>query len=264
MRQWFLPVMGKALFMIMVMFSFTEGAALAQLATITGTATYRERIALRPGSVLEVELLDVSRQDVPSQRLASIRIKPSGQVPISFSLGYDPAMIEPNHTYAVSAKIILQSKIIFRSDTIHPVLTRGADNTVDILMVQAPGTKAIRPAPTGTPDHSNLIGPTWVAEDIAGKGVMDNLQSTITFTADGTVHGTGGCNRFHGGFTVEGEKLAFGQLANTSRACLPAIDEQEQRFHQALQQTRGYRIEKGLLFLLDVYGEPQMRLWKRD
>lgn len=264
MRRRSLPILCATLFIITVIFNYTEDAAMAQLASIKGTATYRERMALRPGSVLEVELLDVSRQDVPAQRLASIRIKPAGQVPISFTLGYDPAMIETNHTYAVSAKIILKDRIIFRSDTIHPVLTRGAGDTVDVLMVHAAGQNTTKSATRGGTDHSNLIGPTWVAEDIAGKGVIDNLQSTITFTAEGTVHGTGGCNRFSGGYAIDGEKLEFGQLATTRMACLPAIDEQEHRFHQALGQTRGYRIDKGLLFLLDVHGDPQMRLWKQD
>ena len=57
------------------MLALTAGTAMAELATIEGEATYRERIALRPGVVLEVELLDISRADAPSERLASIRIK---------------------------------------------------------------------------------------------------------------------------------------------------------------------------------------------
>jgi heat shock protein HslJ len=31
--------------------------------------------------------------------------------------------------------------------------------------------------------------------------VIDYLQSHITFTADGQVHGSGGCNNFTGGYT---------------------------------------------------------------
>ena len=35
-------------------------------------------------------------------------------------------MIEPSRSYAVTAKLILEGKVVFRSDTVHPVLTRGA------------------------------------------------------------------------------------------------------------------------------------------
>lgn len=266
-----LPAMRFALRVVFAILILTEGTAMAQSSTIRGTATYRERLALKPGSVLEIELLDISRQDVPAQRLAAIRIKVSGQVPIPFTLGYDPAMIEPNHTYAVSAKLILNEKVIFRSDTVHPVLTRGAGDTVDVLMVKASRSDTPRPTDLGAPPTqrsssgaTDLIGPTWVAEDIDGKGVVDNLQSTITFTTDGTLHGSGGCNRFHGSYTVAGDKLDLGQLASTSRACLPAIDEQETRFHQALEKTRGYRLDRGLLHLVDLNGNPTMRLWKQN
>jgi putative lipoprotein len=248
-----------AMLVALLAFTFMEGNAMADLATITGTASYRERIALKPGAVLEVELLDISRADAPSQRLASIRIRAAGQVPIPFTLTYDPTLIETNHTYSVSAKLLIDSEVVFRTDTVHPVLTRGAGDTVDVQMVKAASHKArnqVQPAV--------LTGPTWVAEDIDGQGVVDTPESTITFTADGSAHGSGGCNRFRGSYTVEGEKLTIGPLAGTRRACLPAIMEQEDRFHAALGRTRGYRIDKGLLFLIDDQGAPTMRLRRQD
>jgi putative lipoprotein len=252
------------------MLGMTAGSAMAELATIQGEASYRERIALRPDAVLEVELLDISLADAPSRRLASIRIKVQSQVPIPFTLHYDPAMIEPNRTYAVTAKLILQGKAIFRSDTVHPVLTRGADDTVAILMVRIAAEKAASAGPSeeagaaGAADEAALVGPTWVAEDIGGRGVIDDLQSHITFTAEGQAHGFGGCNNFTGGYALDGTALELGPLAGTRKACPAAIMNQEASFHQALGQTRGYRFENGLLFLLDVQGTPVMRLWSRD
>lgn len=252
------------------MLALTAGSAMAELATIEGEASYRERIALRPGAVLEVELLDISRADAPSERLASIRLKGQGQVPIPFTLHYDPAMIEPNRSYAVTAKLILQGKVVFRSDTVHPVLTRGAGDTVAVVMVRtaaedaAPGVPPAEAGTAGVGDEAALVGPTWVAEDIGGRGVIDDLQSHVTFTAERQAHGFGGCNNFTGGYTLDGEALALGPLASTKKACPPAIMDQEDRFHQALGQTRGYRFENRLLFLLDAEGTPVMRLWRRD
>lgn len=247
---------------------FTLGVAMAELATIEGTAFYRERIALQPGAVLEVQLLDTSLADAPSETLASLRIKVERQVPVPFQLHYDPSMIEPHRTYCVTAKLIRDGEVIFRSDTHHPVLTRGAGSEVDVLMVRSE-TRSGTTGPEGSREESmesqaELVGPVWVAEDIDSSGVIDRLQSHITFTAEGLVRGSGGCNNFSGDYKVDAEQLSFGPLATTMMACPEAIMDQETRFHRALARARTFRIENGLLFLLDEEGTALMRLWKRD
>jgi heat shock protein HslJ len=63
-----------------------------------------------------------------------------------------------------------------------------------------------------------------------------------------------GCNNFTGGYQLEGATLALGPLANTKKACSPAIMDQEASFYEALGESRGYRFENGLLFLLDAQG----------
>lgn len=73
--------------------------------TITGTVSYRERIALLPGSVIRVMLEDVSLSDVPATVIAEAVLRPERQVPIPFALSYDPARINPAHRYAVRAQI---------------------------------------------------------------------------------------------------------------------------------------------------------------
>jgi putative lipoprotein len=112
-------------------------AAHAQGAAVTGTATYRERIALPPGAVLEVELLDVSRQDAPAVRIAAATIPVQGQVPIAFTLPYDPARIEERSNYAVRAVLRVDGQVAFRTDRAFPVLTRGAGRRVELLLVRA-------------------------------------------------------------------------------------------------------------------------------
>ncbi|TNF88356.1 MAG: hypothetical protein EP300_08085, partial [Gammaproteobacteria bacterium] len=77
----------------------------AGLSTVTGTVTYRERIALTPEAVVDVKLLDVSIADVSAKLIAQQTIKPKHQVPIPFELVYDPADIDERMTYAVRATI---------------------------------------------------------------------------------------------------------------------------------------------------------------
>ena len=74
---------------------------------LTGTVTYRERIALPPDSRLIVEISDVSLMDAPSVTIAQNQISTAGQqVPISFTVSYDRARIQPGRRYSVSARIL--------------------------------------------------------------------------------------------------------------------------------------------------------------
>lgn len=233
---------------------FVTSLTAAEPVALTGTATYRERIALEPGAILEVELLDVSRADAPAARHASIRLAAETQVPIRFTLYYDPALIDQTHTYSVSAKLLSADRVIFRSNTINPVLTRGAAENPEVLMVRADGA---------TTTTYPIVGPVWVAQEILGQGVLDDPQPHITFTSEGRTHGSGGCNTFNGSYAADAQALGFGNLATTLMACAPPILSQETRFHEALRQARTYKIEDGLLLLLNTDGATVLRFRRR-
>ncbi len=104
---------------------------------LTGTVTYRERIALLPGSVVWVTLQDISRADAPADILATWTLTTSGEnVPIPFELSYDPAQVDLRHRYAVRAEIRDGAGgLLWTSDTTYPVITGGAPgDAVDILV----------------------------------------------------------------------------------------------------------------------------------
>src|SRR5258705_8140694 len=84
-----------------LLFSPAFAAATASAATVTGSATYRERVSLSPNAVFEATLEDVSRADAPAQVIARVRRPNPGQVPIAFEITYDPRRIDPNRTYSV-------------------------------------------------------------------------------------------------------------------------------------------------------------------
>lgn len=106
---------------------------------ITGTASFRERIAVRPGATFVATLLDVSRADAPSVELGRVEIADAGNPPYSFAIPYDPAAIAPSMTYAVRAELRHDDRLLFTTDTIHPVLTRGAGDSVEIVMIRVGG-----------------------------------------------------------------------------------------------------------------------------
>jgi heat shock protein HslJ len=113
----------------------------------------------------------------------------------------------------------------------------------------------------------NLIGSEWLLEDIAGDGVLNNVQATLAFPEPGRIAGSGSCNRFNGPCTLgdiavmggEGGSdgsggssgsggigratFSVGPLATTRKACVPAVGEQEQRYLAALQAAERIEIE---------------------
>ena len=104
-------------------------------------------------------------------------------------------------------------------------------------------------APPVTAGGPNLAGTAWVAETIAGGGVVGPAESVIRFEDDQRVSGHGGCNAFTGTYEIRGEQIVLGPLATTRRACGAAIDEQERRFLAALSDIGRYEVEDGLLLL---------------
>ena len=106
-------------------------------ATVTGTVTYRQRIALPPDSTVVVTLEDVSLADAPSTVIGGDMIRTSGQqVPIPYSVVYDPADIVAQNRYVVRAKIFYGDDLQWTSTTAYPVITQGGPTDDVEIMVQ--------------------------------------------------------------------------------------------------------------------------------
>src|SRR5688572_24983584 len=136
--------------------------------------------------------------------------------------------------------------------------TRFLGTAVVIALVGS-GCSLMRPDSPATP-KVELTGSTWVAEDIDGKGVIDNAQSTLIFGTDGRVSGRAGCNQYGGSVTLNGASMILDQVFSTKMACTAlALMDQETRFLEALQATRSYRMEGPKLVLVDGSGKPRLR-----
>ena len=126
--------------MLAAMLSGCATGTASKAPAVTGEATYRERIAMPPGTRFEAVLEDVSLADAPSVRIGEQIIEDAGQPPYTFSIRYDPAGINPAHTYAVRTRLYLGDRLLYTSDTHTPVITRGNPSDVRIVMkaVRAP------------------------------------------------------------------------------------------------------------------------------
>ena len=110
-------------------------------AFVSGTVTYRERLALTPGATLIVELRDVSYADGPAPLIARQTISSPGQVPIKFKVEYNREDIISRNRYSISAKIVeSDGRLAFTNDTVYEVITHGNLDKVDMLLalVQPP------------------------------------------------------------------------------------------------------------------------------
>lgn len=105
-------------------------------ALITGTVSYRERMAVPTDAVVRVSLEDVSKADAPSTLIAETRFAASGGPPYAFALSYDPARIESGRRYSLRATIRLGDRLLFTSTENVPPFER---ESVDILVRRAGG-----------------------------------------------------------------------------------------------------------------------------
>jgi putative lipoprotein len=220
-------------------------------ATLTGTVTYRPRIALPPNAVLSVKLLDVSRADAPSVTLTETRVGTDGdQVPLPFSLDYASADVEPRNRYVVRAEIFdAAGVLLWTTDTAVPVLTQGAPRDgVEVVLAQVTEVD-----PAGT-----LVGRTWRLSEIReASGVTLSYEGeapfTLSFGADGRYDGRADCNRYGGAFEAgafeagPSGSLRLSQGLSTLAACPgPSVSED---FFDVLNGVDRYVLAAGRLTL---------------
>ena len=129
-------------------------------ASVSGTVTFRERLALTPGARLQVQLRDTSYQDAPSPLIAEQIIANPGQVPIKFKVEYNRDDIDDRNVYSVQAKIIeSDGRLAFINDTAYHVITRGNPRKLDVeLMLVNPYPRTDRSAGDEEPvDLTNWV-----------------------------------------------------------------------------------------------------------
>jgi putative lipoprotein len=230
------------------------GAALAATAVIRGSASLDWMEAIPPGATLVVDLVDDSGGDAPGEALATVSVDVRRRGAVPFVLRYDPAIIASDRHYVLAARLVADGKTLIRADPVE-ILTHGAGNVAVIPMGSPAGAAARRAGP----EPEVLVG-TWTAEEIGGEVKAPGVASFVTLTADGEVRGRGGCNSFSGRYEVAAGVLRVGPIGASRRACPGPAMAQEAAFFAALEAARGFRMQRGLLVLLDAEGKALARL----
>ena len=106
----------------------------------------------------------------------------------------------------------------------------------------------------------------WKLTRIGGKPAeigAGGHEVFMMFAGEGRrVQGFSGCNRFTGGYELDGKRLVFKQMAGTRMACMEGM-EQEAAFLKALESTASWEIRGEHLELFDAGGGMLMRFESR-
>lgn len=104
---------------------------------------------------------------------------------------------------------------------------------------------------------ASLEGSEWGPIETA------NFEQFVAFKTSGEILGHGGCNRFFGQYTQEGDTLKIGALASTKKFCVDVMDA-ENIFLTKLQDTRRIEATHLKLNLYDADGTQLLQLRRRD
>ena len=215
---------------------------------LSGTAAYRERVALPPDAVFEAVLIDTAIADVPARELGRVRLQPAGQPPFSFSIPYRDSDVTAKGRYTVRATVRQGKRLLFTTDTFTPVLRVGPSQPLHLRLVST--------TPSATPSRTlpSLRGTLWklqALQDSNGPTLIEppgRPPELLLAVDQERVSGTDGCNRLMGGFRLAGDELSFSRLANNLVTCLPEVMAIERHYSEVLAHGRG----RTLLHFLDA------------
>lgn len=217
-----------------------------------GTVLYRERIALPPQAVLQIDLRD-GMQKTPLSRYEAVIGSAS---PLEFSIRVEPAILLNKTPVLLEARILVDGKVWFASANLVP-LPDAPERRMSVLVQHMRST-----------DSAPAVGPQghWLAEDILGGGVLDGPPATLSIDASGVILASGGCNRITGKAQIGTETLIIGPMTSTEMACAPAIMDQEGKLMTALARARAFRLipEQEKLALMDDRDMQIMLLSRQD
>ncbi len=181
--------------------------------TVTGSAMYRERIALPPTAVFEATLQDTSLADAPAKTIGFTKHDHAGNPPFRFTITYDPAKIIASHTYTVRATIVNEGRLMFTSTTAAPVITNGAPDHVALALHHVSPADATPAVASHGVAPEGLENTYWKLVTLNGKDVVvppNHREPSLILHPEGMrTEVFGGCNNIAGTYKLSGSSLVF-------------------------------------------------------
>jgi len=114
-------------------------------AILTGTPPAGQP-PLPADALFEAVLIDVAIADAPALELGRFLLRPAGPAPFRFRIVYPDSAITPVGRYTVRATVRHGERLLYTTDTFHPVLTGGVRPPLVLRLVPV---QASRPGPLG-------------------------------------------------------------------------------------------------------------------
>lgn len=211
---------------------------------LMGTVHFEAEPTLIPGRTLIVTLVDITDGEEDPVTLSSTQTGQGTTTPYQFSLVYDPNLIKDGRQYRVMAELIGG-----------PLPPKKSLTAVDpfagqelVLAFERP-----KPKPTVIPITISLQGFKWYLSSLGGEELDLALEQRPYIEVDpkeDRFSGFAGCNRFTGGYTLNGTSLDLGQAAVTRMACEDSMQLEDQ-FLAMLGKVGSWRLKDGQMVLGD-------------
>lgn len=111
---------------------------------------------------------------------------------------------------------------------------------------------------TAADEATSLSGTHWLLQELGGASPVEATSITASFSDDGRITGTAGCNRYMGTYAVDGDSIELDGAAATRMACEGPVMAQEQAYFEVLSEVETYSVNDGHL-VLEADGEAVAR-----
>ena len=219
---------------------------------VTGTVTYRERLALPEDAVLHVTLADNTVPDTMlpiEQRMIPLEGR---QPPFPFELIVPADRVNDISLYTVRAEIRSGVDLLFESGIPRPVLTHGAPPHIDLVLRHAGDEQA--PPLTGT--RWNLF--ELNGQEVDASDALNEPHLVLHFD-NHRFSGSTGINQMGGGYALNGAQVSFTPGPMTRMGGPPEAMRLEREVLAALNRVDGWALHTNTL-TLRAGSEQVMRL----
>ena len=119
---------------------------------VRGVARASARVALSPGAVVTVQLEDMS-VDEPPLLVGEQRIVAVQELPVRFSVHFEPTAIDASHTYRLVARVLMRDQLVYVADSVWVTPAIGLE--------VAPTDVSLRPVITAGAPPGGFRGIAW-------------------------------------------------------------------------------------------------------
>lgn len=235
-------------------------------ATINGTVSYRERIALPKNSAVEVTLWSTLPNKEPEAVSSTTIITQGENVPIPFTLEYNPGRIRKDAALSLSASITNNGAVTWTTSEAVSVTTDStlAPN-VTLNVQQASKTSTpTKSSPTSGSTSTKTTGTTTTSTNLMGTYRLVTFNTTkmepgenytVDFGEKGKIAAKF-CNSMSGTYKVKGSTVSAQMLSTLMYCGEPAyLAGHEQGFNKSMAEGMQYTIKDKTLTLKGKNGD---------